>query len=62
MNQRQRPEADIYIGVGCGFVAILAVMLIIGIPLRDVAIWVVVFLVLGFLIAQIIKRLQNRRP
>lgn len=59
---KQRPDSDMYIGIGCGFVAILAVMLIIGIPLRDVAIWVVVFLVLGFVIVQIIKRFQNRRP
>lgn len=57
-----RPGSDIYIGLGCGGVLVLVVAWIMGVPLRDIAIWAVVFLVLGFLFAQIMKRRRNRKP
>ncbi len=57
-----QPGSDMYIGIGCGFVFVLAVALIIGVPWRDAGIWAVVFLILGIAFVQIVKRRQNRKP
>ncbi len=57
-----RPGTDMYIGLGCGFVLVLVVAFIFGVPLRDLAIWAVVFFAMGFIFVQIAKRRQNRKP
>ncbi len=56
-----RPGNDMYIGFGCGFLLVLVAAAVIGVPLRDLAVWAVVFIVLGFLLIQIMKRWQKRK-
>lgn len=51
---------DVYIGLGCGFFALLVAALIIGVPLRDLVIWAVVFAGATYLIGTFWKRRKNR--
>lgn len=55
-----KPGTDMYIGLALGFALILIGGFVVGMPLRDLVIWAVVFAAAGFLFVQVMKRRKGR--
>jgi hypothetical protein len=61
MNMDWKPGRDMYVGLGCGFVLILAAAFFVGVPLGDLALWAAIFVAAGVTFVQILKRSQNKK-
>lgn len=55
-----KPGTDLYIGLALGFGLVLIGGLVVGMPLRDLVIWAVIFAAVEFIFIQVLKR-RNRR-
>jgi len=55
-----KPGTDMYIGLAMGFGLILLGGFVVGLPLRDLALWALVFAAVGFIFVQIMKRRKGR--
>ncbi len=60
MKSNPDTSNDKYIGIGCSFVMLLVVALIIGMPLKDLALWAGIFAIGAALIFLYLRRRQNR--
>lgn len=56
-----KPGPDLYIGLGLGFGLVLIAAWIIGLPLRDLALFALVFLAAGAAFVAFLRWRANRR-